>query len=193
MTDLPAYRVVPIQDLIVYARNARTHSDAQVQQLAASIREFGFTNPILIDDAQNIIAGHGRVMAARLLGLTEVPAIVLVGLTAAQKCALVIADNKLALNAGWDGALLRLELQDLSGAMFDLSLTGFSEDELMGLLGAPEAPKVPEPKPAKTDFLKWAKQKIPLEPEEVEMLNERFAHYMDRTGMTIGFVKYLVG
>ena len=116
--------------LIPYARNARTHSDQQVAQIAASIREFGFTNPVLIDEEDGIIAGHGRVLAAHLLGLDEVPCIVLAHLTPAQRRAYVLADNKLALNAGWDLEMLSLEIGELGEAGFDLSLTGFDEFEL---------------------------------------------------------------
>src|SRR5260370_11143501 len=116
--------------LIPYARNARTHSDQQVAQIAASIGEFGFTNPVLIDEEDGIIAGHGRVLAAHLLGLDEVPCIVLAHLTPAQRRAYVLADNKLALNAGWDLEMLSLEIGELGEAGFDLSLTGFDEFEL---------------------------------------------------------------
>lgn len=123
-----------VASLIPYARNSRTHSDEQVAQIAASIKEFGFTNPILTDGANGIIAGHGRLQAARKLGLTEVPTIPLIGLTEAQKRAYVIADNKLALNAGWDSELLASEIAGLSADDFDLSLLGFSEDELAALL-----------------------------------------------------------
>ena len=119
-----------IDELIPYARNARTHSDAQVAQIAASIREFGFTNPVLIDGENGIIAGHGRVLAAPLLDLHEVPCIVLAHLTPAQRRAYVIADNKLALNAGWDQTLLTLELGELKLDGFDLTLTGFDDVEL---------------------------------------------------------------
>ena len=104
----------PLGELIPYARNPRTHSDAQVAQIAASIREFGWTNPVLVDGANGIIAGHGRVLAARKLGLERVPVIELAHMSEAQKRAYVLADNQLALNAGWDEALLRLELADLS-------------------------------------------------------------------------------
>lgn len=121
---------LPTEKLIPYARNTRTHSDEQVAQIAASIREFGFTNPVLIDGQDGIIAGHGRVMAARKLGLAEVPCIRLAHLSEAQRRAYVIADNKLALNAGWDEELLAVELADLREIDFDLSLTGFSETEL---------------------------------------------------------------
>src|SRR5260370_41981261 len=111
--------------LPVILPNARTHSDQQVAQIAASIREFGFTNPVLIDEEDGIIAGHGRVLAAHLLGLDEVPGIVLAHLTPAQRRAYVLADNKLALNAGWDLEMLSLPVGELGGAGFDLSLTGF--------------------------------------------------------------------
>lgn len=125
---------VKLDALIPYARNSRTHSDAQVAQIAASIKEFGFTNPVLIDETGSIIAGHGRVMAARKLAITDIPSIRLNHLTAAQKRAYVIADNKLALNAGWDDELLALELGELKDMEFDLSLTGFSTDEINALL-----------------------------------------------------------
>jgi len=120
--------------LIPFAKNSRTHSGDQVAQIAASIKEFGFTNPVLIDNDGGIIAGHGRVMAARKLKLKEVPCIRLGHLTDAQKRAYVIADNKLALNAGWDDEMLKLELGDLKELNFDLSLTGFSTDEINALL-----------------------------------------------------------
>ncbi|MBT2748366.1 MULTISPECIES: site-specific DNA-methyltransferase [unclassified Lysobacter] len=124
----------PIEALIPFARNARTHSDAQVAQIAASIVEFGWTNPVLVDGASGIIAGHGRLLAARQLGLGKVPVIELAHLTPAQKRAYVIADNRLAENAGWDEELLRLELEELRDADFDLDLLGFTDDELDELL-----------------------------------------------------------
>lgn len=123
-----------ITTLIPFAKNSRTHNDAQIAQIAASIREFGFTNPVLIDEANGIIAGHGRVLAARKLKLDEIPCIRLSHLTESQKRAYVIADNKLALNAAWDDAMLKLELADLKELDFDLSLIGFSSDELIELL-----------------------------------------------------------
>src|SRR5690349_7473477 len=110
----------PLGTLIPYARNARTHSDEQVAQIVASIREFGFTNPILVDGENGIIAGHGRLLAARKLGMTSVPVIELAGMSEAQKRAYIIADNKLSLNAGWDEDLLGLELADLGSLGFDL-------------------------------------------------------------------------
>lgn len=121
-------------DLKPYDRNARTHSDAQIAQIAASIREFGWTNPVLIDEMDRIIAGHGRVAAATLLGQDEVPTICIAGLTDAQRRALVIADNKLALNAGWDEALLASELQTLRAEDFDIGVIGFDEGELESFL-----------------------------------------------------------
>jgi ParB-like chromosome segregation protein Spo0J len=123
-----------IRALVPDVRNSRTHSDAQVAQVAASIREFGWTNPILVDGAGVIIAGHARLLAARKLGLEEVPVIVLAHLTPAQKRALVIADNKLALNAGWDEDTLRAELVSLQEDGFDLDVVGFSDEELRVLL-----------------------------------------------------------
>ena len=123
-----------IADLIPYARNARTHSDEQVAQIAASIKEFGWTNPILVDGDNGIIAGHGRLAAARKLGNTEVPVIELTGLSEAQKRAYILADNKLALNAGWDIDLLAEELKELKDLNFDLELTGFSDKELADFL-----------------------------------------------------------
>lgn len=119
-----------INDLIPYVNNTRTHSEEQINQIASSIKEFGFTNPVLIDQNDGLIAGHGRVMGAKKLGLKEVPTITLDNLTEAQKKAYVIADNKIALNAGWDEELLKIELQQLNDLDFDLSLTGFSDEEL---------------------------------------------------------------
>jgi ParB-like chromosome segregation protein Spo0J len=128
-----------IDRLIPFARNPRTHSDAQVAQIAASIAEFGFNNPILVDTKAGIIAGHGRRLAARKLGLTEVPVIVLDHLTEAQKRASIIADNQLALNAGWDAELLRSELAALQAEDFDVSVIGFEDEELARLLAAQDA------------------------------------------------------
>ena len=123
-----------IDSLIPYAKNSRTHSDEQVAQISASMKEWGWTNPILIDETGSIIAGHGRVLAARKLGYTEAPVMVAEGWTQAQKAAYIIADNKLALNAGWDVDMLKLELGELESEGFALELTGFSADELKNLL-----------------------------------------------------------
>jgi len=134
--DFYNHTVAKVEDLIPYALNSRTHSDEQVAQLAASIREFGFTNPVLIDDANNLIAGHGRLLAARKLKMDQVPAVVVTGLDDRKRRALVIADNKLALNAGWDDEALRVELEDLAADFGELM--GFSEDELVALLNEPD-------------------------------------------------------
>lgn len=143
---------VTIEKLIPYAKNSRTHSDAQIAQIAASIKEFGFVNPVLIDEQDGIIAGHGRVMAARKLGINEVPCIRLAHLTENQKRAYVIADNKLALNAGWDEEMLKLEIKDLEASDFDISLLGFDAEELENIMDEPETTEglteddeVPEP------------------------------------------------
>ena len=124
----------PIEKLVPYAKNSRTHSDEQVAQIAASIREWGWTTPILVDETGSIIAGHGRLQAARRLQMTEVPVVVATGWSEAQKRAYVIADNKLALNAGWDNELLALELGELGDAGFDLELTGFTDEEIKALM-----------------------------------------------------------
>lgn len=125
---------IKIEDLIPYARNSRTHSDEQVAQVAASIKEFGFTNPVLIDADDGIIAGHGRVLAARKLKMHEVPCIRLGHLTESQKKAYIIADNKLALNSGWDEEMLKLELLELKELDFSIDVIGFNADEIMALL-----------------------------------------------------------
>ena len=140
----PTVEMLGLDALIPYANNTRTHSEEQVAQVAASIREFGFTNPVLVDADNGIIAGHGRVLAARKLGLAEVPCIRLAHLDDRQKRAYIIADNKLALNAGWDDELLALELGALKDDGFDIGLTGFSEEELAALV-------VPEFEPGSED------------------------------------------
>jgi DNA modification methylase len=136
----------PIEKLIPYARNPRTHSDAQVKQIAASIAEFGFVNPVLVDSGAGILAGHGRLLGAQALTLKEVPVIVLDHLTPAQRRAYLIADNKLAELAGWDEGLLRMELKDLELEDFDLGVIGFSDEELRELLADQD-----EPTPGLTD------------------------------------------
>lgn len=136
--------VWPVERLVPYARNARTHSDEQIAQIAASIVEFGFTNPILVDSNAGIVAGHGRLLAAKKLGLEEVPVIVLDHLTETQRRAYVLADNRLALNAGWNDELLAEELAAIDAEGFDLGVLGFTDDELEGLL-AEEAPAGTEP------------------------------------------------
>jgi DNA modification methylase len=141
----------PVDKLVPYARNSRTHSDTQVAQIAASIKEWGWTTPVLVSEDGTLIAGHGRVMAARKLGLSEVPVMIARGWTEAQRRAYVVADNQLALNAGWDMDLLSIEMQDLNADGFDLSLIGFDDKMLDALLadktedGLTDPDDVPEP------------------------------------------------
>lgn len=123
-----------VVDLIPYVNNARTHSDEQVMQIASSIKEFGFNNPILTDGENGVIAGHGRLLAAKKLGLETVPTIELAGLTEAQKKAYILADNKIALNSGWDEELLKIELDDLQLQGIDLETVGFSDEELQNII-----------------------------------------------------------
>ena len=131
--QFPAYKTANTSDLVPYARNSRTHSAAQVDKIAASIREFGFLNPIITDGQNGIVAGHGRVLAAQKLGLETLPTIDAAHLSETQRRAYVIADNRLALDAGWDDEMLRVELKDLDAVDFDLTLTGFDLDELANL------------------------------------------------------------
>lgn len=139
------YAVKKVSDLIPYVNNSRTHSEEQTTQIASSISEFGFTNPVLIDENDNLIAGHGRLLAANKLGIEEVPAIILDGLTKAQKKAYVIADNQLALNSGWDLDTLRLEIETLEELDFDLTLLGFDDDVIEKLLDIDaELPELPD-------------------------------------------------
>lgn len=140
-------------ELIPYARNSRTHSDEQVAQIAASIKEWGWTTPILVDETGGIIAGHGRLLAARKLKMDQVPTIEAAGWTDAQKRAYVIADNKLALNAGWDVDALKLELQEIDLEGFDLQLTGFQVGELSAMFDEPEFAPGTEQEQGKLDEL----------------------------------------
>tara|TARA_R110000851_G_scaffold8326_2_gene32142 strand:- start:453 stop:1667 length:1215 start_codon:yes stop_codon:yes gene_type:complete len=145
------YKITLVTDLIPYVNNSRTHSDEQVSQIASSIKEFGFTVPVLIDEQGGLIAGHGRIMAAKKLGLVEVPSIVLAGLTEAQKKAYVIADNQLPMNAEWDLDMLKLEVEGLQELDFNIDLLGFDDSFLDGLLeldpedGLTDEDAVPEP------------------------------------------------
>ena len=159
-----------VTELIPYVKNSRTHSDEQIAQIAASIKEFGWTNPILVDGSNGIIAGHGRLMAARKLGYKEVPTIELADLTETQKKAYIIADNRLALNAGWDNEMLKIEFDELADLGFDMELTGFTLDEIealapielnAGLTDEDEAPPLPqEPKTKPGDIYKLGKHRL---------------------------------
>jgi ParB-like chromosome segregation protein Spo0J len=146
-------------DLIPYARNSRTHSEAQVAQIAGSIREFGFTNPVLIDAENGIIAGHGRVMAAGKLGMDKLPCIRLDHLTEKQRRAYILADNKIPMNAGWDEEMLGLELADLREADFDLGLLGFDAEEIEAALN----PEEPNFEPGTEDDQGKLDEKNPIE------------------------------
>jgi DNA modification methylase len=138
MNTTERFEKVNIDRLVPYTRNARTHSKEQILQLRASLREFGFVNPVIVDKDLNVIAGHGRILAAKEEGIGEVPCVFAEHLTEAQKRAYIIADNRLALNAGWDDEMLSVEIADLQGADFDISLLGFNDAELNKLLGALE-------------------------------------------------------
>ena len=142
-TQFPIYKTVKTDSLIPYARNSRTHSEQQISKIAASIKEFGFLNPVIIDGANGIVAGHGRVMAAQKLGLPELPVIEASHLSDAQRRAYVIADNRLALDAGWDEEMLKVEFAELETLGFDLELTGFAQFELANLFddGVREPPE----------------------------------------------------
>lgn len=129
-------KLVPLDKLIPYANNARTHSPAQINKLRSSLREFGFINPVIIDRDYGIIAGHGRVLAAREEGISEVPCVFADHLTEAQKKAYILADNRMAMDAGWDEELLRIEIEALQAEAFDIGLTGFDESELSKLFDA---------------------------------------------------------
>lgn len=144
---LHAHRMVSVDEVIPYERNARTHTPAQVAQIALSIKSWGFTNPLLIDEKGRLIAGHGRLEAARTLGMTEVPAVVVAGLNETQRRALILADNKLALNAGWDADLLKSEIEALRIDGFDLGLTGFDAGEVLDILGGAGNGKDPDDAP----------------------------------------------
>lgn len=164
-----------VETLIPYARNSRTHSEEQVAQIAGSIREFGFTNPILIDADNGIIAGHGRVLAARKLGLAEVPCIRLGHLTESQRRAYVIADNKLALNAGWDEDLLKVELIGLQEEGFDLGLTGFNESDLQNFLGQFDVEESEMPELKEGDRQPFQQKTFTLHDEQAEEVDAALA------------------
>lgn len=189
---------MPLADLVPYAKNARLHSGQQIDQLVLSIKEFGFYNPALIDENNILIAGHGRVQAAKLAGLEEIPVIRLVGLTDAQKRALRIADNQLPLNAAWDIDLLMEEVQSLQLDDFDLDILGFDDDMLETLL------------PDDTDdvdisgdndeirsgvdvkYLTIDKEKVPITDDEVALMMNELNRYIEKYGSTYGFVKKLL-
>lgn len=168
MNPTPEIKLTKTETLIPYARNARTHSEQQVAQLAASIKEFGFNNPILIKEDGTVIAGHGRLAAATKLGLKEVPTICLSHLTPTQVKAYILADNKLALNAGWDEEMLALELQEIGEANFDISTIGFSQDEADKLLKMFAAEGVELPELSDADRAPFQQKTFILHNEQIE-------------------------
>jgi ParB-like chromosome segregation protein Spo0J len=165
-----ALEQIPTAELIPYARNSRTHSDEQVAQIAASIREFGFCNPVLIDAQNTIIAGHGRVLAAGRMKLETVPCLRLTHLTDAQRRAYVIADNRLALSSAWDSEMLANELSDLHADDFDMALLGFDPTELETLLGF-QAGEIEPPELASGDREPFQQMTFTLHDDQVKMIN----------------------
>lgn len=189
---------MPLADLVPYAKNARLHSGQQIDQLVLSIKEFGFYNPALIDENNILIAGHGRVQAAKLAGLEEIPVIRLVGLTDAQKRALRIADNQLPLNAAWDIDLLMEEVQSLQLDDFDLDILGFDDDMLETLLpdDTDDVDISGDNEEARSGvdvkYLTIDKEKVPITDDEVALMMNELNRYIEKYGSTYGFVKKLL-
>ena len=170
-TDNPNYKTVLVSDLIPYARNSRTHSEVQINKIASSIKEFGFLNPVLIDKDNGIIAGHGRVMAAQKLGLKEVPVLQIGHLSDTQKRAYIIADNRLALDAGWDEEMLRVEFDELADDGFNLELTGFDLVEIKAL-DFEESEEVPMPTLASGDKEPYQQKTFTLHDEQAAIVDD---------------------
>lgn len=164
------YYLEDISKLIPYARNARTHSDVQIAQIAASIKEFGFLSPVIISKDNAILCGHGRYYAAQKLGMEKIPCIKEEHLTEDQKRAYILADNKIGMNAGWDADLLRIEIETLQGAEFDVSLTGFEEFEIADLFAMEEERPTVEKEAENKEF------------DEEEFGDETFEHECPRCG-----------
>ncbi|WP_236459795.1 ParB/Srx family N-terminal domain-containing protein [Escherichia coli] len=184
---------LPVGKLLRYAKNSRTHSDEQVEQLVNSIREFGFTNPVLIDEKNELIAGHGRLAAAEILEMDKVPAIRLSNLSEKQKKAYRIADNKLALNAGWDMQLLVEEVKELMDDDFDIDLLGFNDAELDEML-SDEQPQEEDDNSSPVVQIKYLaidKERIPATDMEIALLLDVYRQYHDAHETHEGFVQYL--
>lgn len=184
---------LPVGKLLRYAKNSRTHSDEQVEQLVNSIREFGFTNPVLIDEKNELIAGHGRLAAAEILEMDKVPAIRLSNLSEKQKKAYRIADNKLALNAGWDMQLLAEEVKKLMDDDFDIDLLGFNDAELDEML-SDEQPQEEDDNSSPVVQIKYLaidKERIPATDMEIALLLDVYRQYHDAHETHEGFVQYL--
>lgn len=179
-----------VDELIPYVNNARTHSDEQVTQIASSIKEFGFNNPILTDGENGVIAGHGRLLAAKKLGLETVPTIELSGLTEAQKKAYILADNKIALNSEWDESYLGIELKEIKDLGLDLSLTGFTDDELLsiendGVTDFPELDESESPEKRKITFYFKDEENFKLVTNSIEKAK---ANGTDKEGWLVSLV-----
>lgn len=174
--DWPADKVERrnVSELIPYVRNSRTHSEAQVSQIAASIREWGWTMPILCDEEGNVIAGHGRIMAAQKLGIVEAPCMTAVGWSEAKRRAYVVADNKLALNSEWDTEMLRIEMSELDDMGFDLELTGFDAGEISALQFDDDA-EIDMPALADGDKPPFQDMTFNLHDDQVEQVKEAIA------------------
>ncbi|EGO4545978.1 ParB N-terminal domain-containing protein [Escherichia coli] len=184
---------LPVGKLLRYAKNSRTHSDEQVEQLVNSIREFGFTNPVLIDEKNELIAGHGRLAAAEILEMDKVPAIRLSNLSEKQKKTYRIADNKLALNAGWDMQLLAEEVKELMDDDFDIDLLGFNDAELDEML-SDEQPQEEDDNSSPVVQIKYLaidKERIPATDMEIALLLDVYRQYHDAHETHEGFVQYL--
>ncbi|ENE4021961.1 TPA: ParB/Srx family N-terminal domain-containing protein [Escherichia coli] len=184
---------LPVGKLLRYAKNSRTHSDEQVEQLVNSIREFGFTNPVLIDEKNELIAGHGRLAAAEILEMDKIPAIRLSNLSEKQKKAYRIADNKLALNAGWDMQLLAEEVKELMDDDFDIDLLGFNDAELDEML-SDEQPQEEDDNSSPVVQIKYLsidKERIPATDMEIALLLDVYRQYHDAHETHEGFVQYL--
>lgn len=184
---------LPVGKLLRYAKNSRTHSDEQVEQLVNSIREFSFTNPVLIDEKNELIAGHGRLAAAEILEMDKVPAIRLSNLSEKQKKAYRIADNKLALNAGWDMQLLAEEVKELMDDDFDIDLLGFNDAELDEML-SDEQPQEEDDNSSPVVQIKYLaidKERIPATDMEIALLLDVYRQYHDAHETHEGFVQYL--
>ncbi|EJY4227606.1 ParB N-terminal domain-containing protein [Escherichia coli] len=184
---------LPVGKLLRYAKNSRTHSDEQVEQLVNSIREFGFTNPVLIDEKNELIAGHGRLAAAEILEMDKVPAIRLSNLSEKQKKAYRIADNKLALNAGWDMQLLAEEVKALMDDDFDIDLLGFNDAELDEMLSDEQLQEEDDNSSpvVQIKYLAIDKERIPATDMEIALLLDVYRQYHDAHETHEGFVQYL--
>jgi|TARA_R110000796_G_scaffold148262_6_gene265126 ParB family chromosome partitioning protein len=189
--------VKKISELKPYESNSRLHAQEQITQIMKSITTFGFTNPVLIDELGGVIAGHGRLEAATRLELSEVPCIVVTGLDQHKKAALVIADNKIAENATWNYDALKSELGFLSDFDFDLTLTGFNDDELDNLLeelsGDLNSLDMSDSRGVGMDYLVFGKNKVEISSEDFDELSLRLKQHIDSCGTTFGFVQRLIG